>query len=474
MNILYVTSEAVPFCKTGGLADVAGSLPQSLAANGDRVSVILPLYQSVADAWRDRLHFERYTYVRLAWRSLYCGLFSYERQGVTWYFVDNEQYFKRPELYGYYDDGERFAFFSRAVVALLPWLEDMPEVIHCNDWQTALIPVYLKDAACREEKLRRIKTVFTIHNIEYQGRFGAHIVEDLLGLNRNWFDDGTIAMDGDVNLMKAALMTADQVTTVSPTYARQLHHSFYAHGMESVIGRIDGKLTGILNGLDTVSYDPAHDGAIAQHYTPDDLRGKAACKAALQKQFGLAEEKDTPILSVVSRLVGHKGLDLICEVFDGIMDCGVQLVVLGQGEAQYEDFFRYQAGRYPGRVAACITYSDSLARQIYSGSDLFLMPSKSEPCGLSQMIAMRYGAVPIVRQTGGLNDSVRSCQVGQEGGNGFVFANYNAFDMLHVVRQAVALYHGDRAGFAAVQHRGMTDDFSWTKSAALYRRVYER
>ena len=281
-------------------------------------------------------------------------------------------------------------------------------------------------------------------------------------------------MDGDVNLMKAALMTADQVTTVSPTYARQLHHSFYAHGMESVIGRIDGKLTGILNGLDTVSYDPAHDGAIAQHYTPDDLRGKAACKAALQKQLGLAEEKDTPILSVVSRLVGHKGLDLICEVFDGIMDCGVQLVVLGQGEAQYEDFFRYQAGRYPGRVAACITYSDSLARQIYSGSDLFLMPSKSEPCGLSQMIAMRYGAVPIVRQTGGLNDSVRSCQVGQEGGNGFVFANYNAFDMLHVVRQAVALYHGDRAGFAAVQHRGMTDDFSWTKSAALYRRVYER
>ena len=474
MNILFASGEAAPFCKTGGLADVAGSLPPALAKNGDKVAVILPLYGQISDQWRKKMTFCRHIYVDLSWRHQYCGLFSLEYQGVTWYFVDNEGYFKRGGLYGEYDDGERFAFFSRAVVALLPWLEDMPEVIHCNDWQTALIPVYLKDAACREEKLRRIKTVFTIHNIEYQGRFGAHIVEDLLGLNRNWFDDGTIAMDGDVNLMKAALMTADQVTTVSPTYARQLHHSFYAHGMESVIGRIDGKLTGILNGLDTVSYDPAHDGAIAQHYSPDDLRGKAACKAALQKQLGLAEEKDTPILSVVSRLVGHKGLDLICEVFDGIMDCGVQLVVLGQGKAQYEDFFRYQAGRYPGRVAACITYSDSLARQIYSGSDLFLMPSKSEPCGLSQMIAMRYGAVPIVRQTGGLNDSVRSCQVGQEGGNGFVFANYNAFDMLHVVRQAVALYHGDRAGFAAVQHRGMTDDFSWTKSAALYRRVYER
>ena len=474
MNILFAAGEAAPFCKTGGLADVAGSLPPALAKNGDKVAVILPLYGQISEEWRQKMTFCGHVYVDLSWRHQYCGLFSLSYQGVTWYFVDNEGYFKRGRLYGEFDDGERFAFFSRAVIALLPLLEEMPEVIHCNDWQTALIPVYLKDAACREEKLRRIKTVFTIHNIEYQGRFGAHIVEDLLGLNRNWFDDGTIAMDGDVNLMKAALMTADQVTTVSPTYARQLHHSFYAHGMESVIGRIDGKLTGILNGLDTVSYDPAHDGALAQHYTPDDLRGKAACKAALQKQLGLAEEKDTPILSVVSRLVGHKGLDLICEVFDGIMDCGVQLVVLGQGEAQYEDFFRYQAGRYPGRVAACITYSDSLARQIYSGSDLFLMPSKSEPCGLSQMIAMRYGAVPIVRQTGGLNDSVRSCQVGQEGGNGFVFANYNAFDMLHVVRQAVALYHGDRAGFAAVQHRGMTDDFSWTKSAALYRRVYER
>ena len=474
MNILFAAGEAAPFCKTGGLADVAGSLPPALAKNGDKVAVILPLYGQISDQWRKKMTFCRYIYVDLSWRHQYCGLFSLEYQGVTWYFVDNEGYFKRGRLYGEFDDGERFAFFSRAVIALLPLLEEMPEVIHCNDWQTALIPVYLRDEACREEKLRRIKTVFTIHNIEYQGRLGAHTVEDLLGLNRNWFDDGTIAMDGDVNLMKAALMTADQVTTVSPTYARQLHHSFYAHGMESVIARIDGKLTGILNGLDTVSYDPAHDSAITQQYTPDDLTGKAACKAALQKQLGLAGERDTPILAIVSRLVGHKGLDLICEVFDGIMDCGVQLVVLGQGEALYEDFFRQQAGRYPGRVAACITYSDSLARQIYSGSDLFLMPSKSEPCGLSQMIAMRYGTVPIVRQTGGLNDSVRSCQVGQEGGNGFVFANYNAFDMLHVVRQAVALYHGDRAGFAAVQHRGMTEDFSWTKSAALYRRVYER
>ncbi|MDO4811256.1 MAG: glycogen synthase GlgA [Eubacteriales bacterium] len=474
MNILFAASEAAPFCKTGGLADVAGSLPLSLAQNGDRVAVILPLYHQISREWRDKMTFLRYIYVDLSWRHQYCGLFSLTDQGVTWYFVDNEQYFKRDRLYGEYDDGERFAFFCRAVVDLLPWLNDMPDVIHCNDWQTALIPVYLHDTAVCHEDLRCIKTVFTIHNIEYQGRLGAETVEDLLGLHRGWFDDGTIAMDGDVNLMKAALMTADQVTTVSPTYARQLHHGYYAHGMESVIGRIDGKLCGILNGLDTVGYDPAHDQTICANYTADDLSGKAACKEALQKKLGLAVEKDTPILAIVSRLVGHKGLDLVCQVFDGIMSCGVQLVVLGQGEPQYEDFFRYQAARYKGRLAACITYSDSLARQIYSGSDLFLMPSKSEPCGLSQMIAMRYGAVPIVRQTGGLNDSVHSCQVGQEGGNGFVFADYNAFDMLHVVEQAVGLYRGDRIGFAAVQHCGMTDDFSWTKSAEEYRKVYKK
>lgn len=473
MNILFASGEAAPFCKTGGLGDVAGSLPQALAQNGDSVAVILPLYGQIKDEWRKQMIFLGSTYVDLSWRHEYCGLFSLTYQGVTWYFVDNEHYFKRERIYGEADDGERFAFFCRAVVDLLPQLADMPDVIHCNDWQTALIPVYLKDTACRNSALQSIKTVYTIHNIEYQGWLDEYAVGDLLGLDRGWYDDGTIEMNGGVNLMKAALMTADQVTTVSPTYARQLHHSFYAHGMESVIGRIDGKLSGILNGLDIVGYDPAHDKAVPANYTSDDLRGKAACKAALQKELGLAVEKDTPILAIVSRLVSHKGLDLVCEVFDRMMESGVQFVVLGTGDGQYEDFFRHQAQRYPGRVAACLTYSESLSRRVYSGSDLLLMPSKSEPCGLSQMIAMRYGTVPIVRQTGGLNDSVHSCQLGQEG-NGFVFADYNAFDMLHVVCEAVSLYRDDKKGFAAVQHRGMTDDFSWTKSAKAYRAVYDK
>lgn len=473
MNILFASGEAAPFCKTGGLGDVAGSLPQALAQNGDSVAVILPLYGQIKDEWRKQMIFLGSIYVDLSWRHEYCGLFSLTYQGVTWYFVDNEHYFKRERIYGEADDGERFAFFCRAVVDLLPQLADMPDVIHCNDWQTALIPVYLKDTACRNSTLQSIKTVYTIHNIEYQGWLDEYAVGDLLGLDRGWYDDGTIEMNGGVNLMKAALMTADQVTTVSPTYARQLHHSFYAHGMESVIGRIDGKLSGILNGLDIVGYDPAHDKAVPANYTPDDLSGKAACKAALQKELGLAQEADTPILAIVSRLVSHKGLDLVCEVFDRIMESGVQFVVLGTGDGQYEDFFRHQAQRYPGRVAACLTYSEPLSRRVYSGSDLLLMPSKSEPCGLSQMIAMRYGTVPIVRQTGGLNDSVHSCQLGQEG-NGFVFADYNAFDMLHVVREAVSLYRDDKKGFAAVQHRGMTDDFSWTRSAKAYRAVYDK
>ena len=297
MNILYVTSEAVPFCKTGGLADVAGSLPQSLAANGDRVSVILPLYQSVADAWRDRLHFERYTYVRLAWRSLYCGLFSYERQGVTWYFVDNEQYFKRPELYGYYDDGERFAFFCRAVTELLPLLPEKPDVVHCNDWQTALVPIYIRDEAVREEFYKSVRTVITVHNIEYQGRYGRETVEDLFGLDAGWFTGGTLAFDGDVNLLKGAIVTADAVTAVSPTYAQEIQTAYYGERLDGLLRARAGSLTGILNGIDTVEYDPETDPSIAVNYTADTFEKKAGDKIALQRQLGTVAAVGLPFES---------------------------------------------------------------------------------------------------------------------------------------------------------------------------------
>ena len=473
MRILYVTGEAFPFCKTGGLADVAGSLPPALAKNGDQVAVILPLYGQIGQLWRQQMTFRRYIYVDLGWRHQYCGLFSLESRGVTWYFVDNEHYFARPRLYGEFDDGERFAFFSKAVIDLMPSLDWMPDVLHCNDWQTALVPIYLKDVATRWPEVRRIRTVFTIHNIEYQGRFGNDTVDQLFGLDRGWYDDGTLQMDGDVNLMKGAMLMADAVTTVSPTYAAQLHDPAYAEGMASVVDMVGWKLHGVVNGIDTDSYDPAADLALPHHYDAEYMAGKAACKAALQEELGLACEPDTPLIAMVTRLVGHKGLDLVQEAMDGIMATGCQFVVLGTGEWRYEDFFRQKAWQYGGRLSAQLAYSEALSRRIYAAADLFLMPSRSEPCGLSQMIAMRYGAVPIVRSTGGLADTVRSCQVGQEDGTGYLFGDYDAGAMLDVIGQATGLYRGDRKGFDTVRRRGMTSDFSWGRSAAAYRHIYE-
>ena len=473
MNILYVTSEAVPFCKTGGLADVAGSLPPSLAANGDRVSVILPLYERVKNQWSDKLHFEKWTFVRLAWRSVYCGLFSLEREGVTWYFIDNESYFRRGDLYGYFDDGERFAFFSRAVTELLRSLPEKPDVVHCNDWQSALVPVYIRDEAVRDEFYKSIRTVITVHNIEYQGRYGRDTLEDLFGLDRGWFDGGTMEFGGDVNLLKGAIVTADAVTAVSPTYAQELKYAYFAHGLENVMMQYKGKLHGVLNGIDMKRYDPAHDKALAAVYSAEDLSGKSRDKAALQRLLGLQERPDTPIIAMVTRLVSHKGLDLVCETLDAIMEKDVQFVVLGKGDAKYETFFEYAKQRYGTRMAVHLGYSEALAMQIYAGADLFLMPSKSEPCGLSQMIAMRYGTVPIVRETGGLKDTVHAYEAWNGAGNGFTFANYNAGDMCYVVCQAIDLYHENRNAYARLQQRGMTADFSWTRSAQAYREIYK-
>jgi len=473
MNILFVTSEAAPFCKTGGLADVAGSLPQALARGGDRVSVILPLYETVADKWHDEMVFERWTYVRLAWRSVYCGLFSLEREGVTWYFVDNEYYFKRQELYGHFDDGERFAFFSRAVTELLPTLPEKPDVVHCNDWQSALVPIYIRDAAVSTDFYKGIRTVLTIHNIEYQGRYGRETLGDLFGLAPGWYDGGTLAYDGDVNLLKGGILMADAVTAVSPTYAEELKYAYFAHGLEGVISACAGKLHGVLNGIDTARYDPGTDPKLVENYSAGKPAGKAANKKQLQQTLGLQVRPDTPIVAMVTRLVAHKGLDLVCETLDRIMEKDVQVVVLGKGEARYETFFNYACQRYPGRVAVYLGYSENLAMQIYAGADLFLMPSKSEPCGLSQMIAMRYGTVPIVRETGGLKDTVHAYEPHSGTGNGFSFANYDAGDMCYVVREAIDLYHDNPAAYRTLQRRGMKEDFSWTRSAGKYREIYE-
>ena len=472
MKILYATSEAVPFCKTGGLADVAGSLPKALAEQGAEVAVILPLYQRVKERFGGQLKFECYDYVNLAWRHSYCGLFSLERDGVTWYFVDNEQYFNRPDLYGYMDDGERFGFFSRAIVRMLPHLKFWPEVIHCNDWQTALVPIYLKDDGVREEQFRSIRTALTIHNIEYQGRYGMESLGDLFGLDHGWADDGTIVMDGDVNLLKGAILCADAVNAVSPTYANELKLAYFAHRMENIMRRCEYKLSGVLNGIDMKLYDPATDQRITANYSVDDLSGKNADKTHLQKIMGLREDPNVPIVAIVSRLVSHKGLDLICEVLHDMMELPMQLVVLGKGDRKYEEFFHWAAQQYNGRMAVRLDYNEELSMAIYAGADLFLMPSKSEPCGLSQMIAMRYGTVPIVRETGGLKDTVQPYEAWRDAGNGFTFANYASGDMLYVIREAVYLYKDYPDAFSRLRKRAMKCDFSWARSARDYLRIY--
>ena len=472
MKVLYAASEAVPFCKTGGLADVAGSLPPALAAQGIETAVILPLYRRVKERFADRLTFLCYDYVDLAWRHAYCGLFSLKKDGVTWYFLDNEQYFGRPELYGCADDGERFGFFSRAVVKMLDHLDFWPDVIHCNDWQTALIPIYLKDDGVREERYRSVRTVLTIHNIEYQGRYDPYCLGDLFGLDRGWVDDGTLLLDGDLNLLKGAILTADAVNAVSPTYAQELKNPYFAHRMEGILTQCGYKLSGVLNGIDMKLYDPAADPRIAANYTAEDVSGKAADKAALQKALGLRPEPETPIIAMVSRLVTHKGLDLIREVMGDIMELPVQFVLLGSGDAAYEDFFRHAAERWPERMAIRLGYDEALSMAIYAGADLFLMPSRSEPCGLSQMIAMRYGTVPIVRETGGLKDTVQPYEAWRDAGTGFTFANYSSADMLHVLREAAYLYKDYPDAFARLRRRAMERDFSWNRSAGDYLKIY--
>ena len=356
---------------------------------------------------------------------------------------------------------------------LLPTLPEKPDVVHCNDWQTALVPIYLRDEAVREEFYKSIRTVITIHNVEYQGRYGRETLGDLFGLDEGWFTGGTMAFDGDINLLKGAIITADAVTAVSPTYAQELKYAYFAHGLESVMQLVSGKLYGVLNGIDMARYDPAHDANLAAPYSAKRPAGKAKDKAALQRLLGLAERKDTPVVAMVSRLVSHKGLDLVCETLDYFMEKDMQLVVLGKGDGKYETFFSWAQSRYPGRIAVHLGYSESLAMQIYAGADLFLMPSKSEPCGLSQMIAMRYGAVPIVRETGGLKDTVHAYEAWNGAGNGFSFANYCAGDMCYVVCEAVDLYHDRPEAYRLLRRRGMEEDFSWTRSAEKYREIYE-
>ena len=475
MKILFASPEVAPFIKTGGLADVAGSLPQALAKEGHEVKVILPLYEGIGQEWRDQMTFLKSFSVTLSWRQVYCGIHELERDGVTFWFVDNEYYFKRWQLYGHFDDCERFAYFSRTVIEAPGQLDWAPDIIHCNDWQTALVPIYLLEDKYRIPQLANAKSVFTIHNIEYQGRYGAQVLGDIIGLNQSYFNEGMLAYFGDVNLMKGAIMASNFVTTVSPTYAEELQTPFYAKGMDGVINQQRDKIQGILNGIDVDLYNPATHPGLAANFTPRALvKGKNACKAALQKAVGLEENVDVPIIACVSRLVGHKGFSMVTDAIHEIMAMNVQMVVLGTGDWQYEEAFRQAQEQYPGRFAAQLTYSGPLSNMIYAGADLFLMPSVSEPCGLSQIIAMRFGTVPVVRETGGLRDTVTPYNKETGEGRGFTFSNINASDMVWVLREAVELYGSSKKAWRAIQKAGMTADFSWTNSAKQYLEIYER
>ncbi len=466
-KILFVASEAAPFISTGGLAEVVGSLSKALAKSDVfDVRVMLPLYQDIHKEFRKEFRFLGNFYVPLSWRNQYCGIFEYKSEGVTFYFVDNEYYFKRPGCYGYYDDGERFAFLCRAVMETMGFLGFYPDVLHCHDWQAALAAIYLKTTYCLRPEYRHIRAVFTIHNIEYQGKYSLDILGDLFGLSERSRD--LVEYDNCINLMKGAIECCEAVTTVSPTYAEEIKDPAFSYGLDPIIRRNEGKLRGILNGIDPATYDPATDRSLFANYDARHPDGKAVCKAELQKMFALPQKPDTPLLAMVSRLVAGKGIDLVKEVLEKALRLDMQFILLGTGESAYENYFSDLANRYQGKVVSVISFNSDLARKIYSGADIFLMPSRSEPCGLAQMIASRYGAVALVRETGGLKDSIKPCGAG---GNGFTFCEYNADDLLHVMGEAIALY-GDKKKWAALTKRAMKTDFTWSTSSKYYEKLY--
>ena len=467
MKILFAASEAVPYAASGGLADVVGSLPKAISAKGHECAVVIPLYQSIKPELRGDMEFVTNITVDVSWRKQYCGIYTAERDGVTYFFIDNEYYFQIVGLYGFYDDCERFVFFDRAVLEMLKYISFKPDIINCNDWQTALIPVYYQIYYKYQQGYDKIKTVFTIHNIEYQGKYGKEVLSEVMGIPS--YNTGLLEYDGYINMLKGALETSDKLITVSPSYAWEILDPWYAHGLDRILVTKQYKLQGIMNGIDTKLYDPSHDPFIAWRYTSDELSGKVKCKAELLSELGMNDNGE-PLIGIVTRFVRHKGIDLIRCVFEEIVRSGVKFAVLGSGEKMYEDFFLEMARRYPERVSVNVGFIPELSHKIYAGADMFLMPSQSEPCGLAQMIAMRYGTIPIVRETGGLRDSVRDN--GGENGNGFTFKTYNAFDMLDAVWRAKRDYY-DSDCWEALVKRAMSCDFSWSSSADTYIETFE-
>lgn len=471
MKILFVTSEANPFIKTGGLADVSFALPKALHEKGEDVRIIMPKYEDISGDFTSKMTQLATFGVSVGWRNQYCGLQYLTYDGIPVYFVDNEYYFKRHGCYGYFDDGERFSYFCRAVMESVKYMDDFyPDVIHCNDWQTGMVPLYLSEVYKDRPEFSKAKSIFTIHNLKYQGVFSRSVIQELLGIGEEYFSEDKIKFYDGISFMKAGIVYADKITTVSKTYAKEIQTAYYGEGLDGLLRQKSGKLVGITNGIDYSSNDPKKDKFIV-NYGLSTLKNKAVNKEMLQRLAGLPTNPDVPVIAMVTRLVKQKGLDLVTRVIEDILKMNVQLIVLGTGDNDYQDFFEYYASSYPAKIASFIQFDNAIASKVYAGSDILLMPSLFEPCGLSQMIAMAYGTLPLVRETGGLSDTVIPYNEFTGDGNGFSFTNYNAHDMLNVIEYAVSCYQ-DKKTWTKLVKNAMRTKFEWKTQADEYLKIY--
>lgn len=473
MKILFAAAEAGPFIKTGGLGDVIGALPKSLQKAGHDVRVVLPKYRDIhRNHFIDLEHLDVIE-VPVGWRKQYCGIQLLLHEGIPVYFIDNEYYFGREGVYGHWDDGERFAFLNRAILEILPIIDFVPDIIHSHDWHTAMIPLLLREHFRSQPTYRNIRTVFTIHNLLYQGIFPYEVLGDLFSLPHHYFTNDGVEYHGNVSFIKAGLVYADHVTTVSPTYANEIRTPYYGYGLDGLLRSLGDRLSGIVNGIDDIAYNPSSDIEIPVQYRTS-LSKKRENKLLLQSELGLPVAPSIPLVAMVTRMVEPKGLDLVVRMMDEwLYYDDVQFIVLGTGDRAYEDWFKEAAYRHPNKLAVRIQFSEALSRRYYAGSDLFLMPSRFEPCGISQLLALRYGSIPVVRETGGLNDTVKSYNAYTGLGNGFTFRNYNAHDLMHTLRRGISFYRQPKKWGQIVQN-ALEGDYSWSRSAREYEAIYER
>ncbi|MFD5020142.1 glycogen synthase GlgA [Paenibacillus sp. NPDC058367] len=469
MKVLFAAAEAHPFIKTGGLADVIGALPKALKGAGVDVRVILPKYRGIPEKFTSKMEHLTEVYVPIGWRNQYCGIEHMVYDGIPVYFIDNEYYFGRDGIYGYMDDGERFAFYNRAVLECLPAIDFQPDVLHCHDWHAAVIPMLLQGHYRHNPFYSEMRSVFTIHNLLYQGVFPYEVLGELLGLDSSYF--GGVEYYGNVNFLKGGIVYSDRVTTVSPTYSEEIRTPYYGYGLDGLLNARADVLSGIVNGIDTKSYNPATDTSLATRYR-SNLAKKTENKLALQEELGLPVDANIPMVAMVTRLVDSKGLDLLTRVLDELLyKDDIQFVLLGTGDESYERWFKEAAWRYPAKLSSQILFNDALSRKIYAASDIFLMPSKFEPCGISQLLALRYGSIPVVRETGGLNDTVQAYNEESGEGNGFTFSNYNAHDMMFTLRRSISLYKQPEH-WKKITKNAFAGDYSWNVSAQQYIDIY--